>query len=287
MLKTFRNILPAGIFFLLPFFIVLLCNSFTGKTGSDTISQFFPQSAVYAQEEGGDAAPAPAANNNAADDEEGSAASNEPAPKGESYLVWFIGALGPVFAPLFAITSVIFVALAVMNWMSISRNQVMPQSFIDKFKEKLEASEFQEAYEVAKENDSQQAKILAAGLAKMQSGYEAAQQAMSDVAEEEIMNMEQKLGYLSLIAGIAPMLGLLGTVVGMVQSFQVIATSGTAPEASELAKGISTALITTEVGLFIAIPAMVIYEILRNKLAHIILELTVQTENLMARFNTK
>ncbi|MDR1964012.1 MAG: MotA/TolQ/ExbB proton channel family protein [Planctomycetaceae bacterium] len=204
----------------------------------------------------------------------------------DSYLFWYLKALGPLFAPAFAILSICFVMLVVMNWMSISRNNIMPQDMITAFKQQLDDQNFQEAYETAHLNESAQGKILAAGLAKMQSGYEAAQQSMSDVAEEEIMRIEQKLGWIAMIAGIAPMIGLLGTVFGMVDSFNVIARSGTAPQASELANGISTALITTQVGLLIAIPAMLVYEFLRNKLALLVLELTVQTENLMSRFKT-
>ncbi|MDR2755862.1 MAG: MotA/TolQ/ExbB proton channel family protein [Planctomycetaceae bacterium] len=204
----------------------------------------------------------------------------------DSYLFWYLKALGPLFAPAFAITSICFVMLVVMNWMSINRNNIMPQTMIDTFKQQLDEQNFQGAYETAHANDSPQGKILAAGLAKMQSGYEAAQQSMTDVAEEEIMRLEQKLGWIAMIAGIAPMLGLLGTVFGMVDSFNVIARSGTAPQASELAEGISTALITTQVGLLIAIPAMIVYEFLRNKLALLVLELTVQTENLMNRFKS-
>ncbi|MDR2440174.1 MAG: MotA/TolQ/ExbB proton channel family protein [Planctomycetaceae bacterium] len=203
----------------------------------------------------------------------------------DSYLFWYLKALG-LFAPVFAVTSICFVMLVVMNWMSINRNNIMPQTVIDTFKQQLDEQNFQEAYETAHTSDSPQGKILAAGLAKMQSGYEAAQQSMTDVAEEEIMRLEQKLGWIAMIAGIAPMLGLLGTVFGMVDSFNVIARSGTAPQASELAEGISTALITTQVGLLIAIPAMIIYEFLRNKLALLVLELTVQTENLMNRFKS-
>ncbi len=80
------------------------------------------------------------------------------------------------------------------------------------------------------------------------------------------------------------MIGLLGTVFGMVASFSVIAHSAAAPQASELAKGISTALVTTQMGLLIAIPAIIIYEFFRNKLALLVHEMTVQTETLMGRF---
>lgn len=214
------------------------------------------------------------------------APANEEAVQSESYLFWYIGALGPFFAPAFAITSILFVMFVVMNWMAISRNSMLPQSMVDVFQQQLNDQQYQEAYETAKASDSPQGKIVAAGLAKMSAGYEAAEKAMSDVAEEEIMRLEQRLGYIALIAGVAPMLGLLGTVFGMVDSFQEIALHGSAPQASELAAGIATALITTQVGLLIAIPAMIIYEYFRNKLALLVLEMTVLTENLMSRFKT-
>lgn len=208
-------------------------------------------------------------------------------PTRPSYLVWFITALGPVFAPAFALISVLFVMLAVMNWIAINRKNIAPPDMLEEFATQLEEKKFQEAYEIAKESESPLGKILAAGLAQMAAGYDSAKRAMSDVADEEVMRLEQRLGYIALIGGIAPMIGLLGTVVGMVQSFQVIAIQGTAPQASELAKGISTALITTEVGLFIAIPAMILYEIFRNKLALLVLELGIQVENQMGRFSQK
>ncbi|MDR2704460.1 MAG: MotA/TolQ/ExbB proton channel family protein [Planctomycetaceae bacterium] len=282
MRKLFLNCEPVPqIGFFLLFFVSLLFSSGLISIGSVSFV-----SSLAAQEETAE----DNAENNAEEKadvaEEDGVATEEKEVAQDSYLFWYLKALGPIFAPAFAVTSVCFVMLVVMNWMSINRNNIMPQAMIDIFKQQLDDQNFQEAYETAHASESPQGKILAAGLAKMQSGYEAAQQSMSDVAEEEIMRLEQKLGWIAMIAGIAPMLGLLGTVFGMVDSFNVIARSGTAPQASELAAGISTALITTQVGLLIAIPAMIVYEYLRNKLALLVLELTVQTENLMNRFKT-
>lgn len=250
----------------------------------------FLSGGLYAQdgdrpvEEPAAPAAAPAVAPASAAPEGASATPSDLEPVRPSYLVWFVTALGPIFAPAFAITSVLFVMFVVMNAIAITRKNIAPQEMIEEFKQKLEEKNFQEAYEIAKESETPLGRILAAGLARMSGGYDAASQTMTDVADEEVMRMEQKLGYLALIGTISPMLGLLGTVVGMVQSFQVIAIQGTAPQASELAKGISTALITTEVGLFIAIPAMIAYELFRNRLMLLVLELSVQTENLMSRF---
>jgi len=93
------------------------------------------------------------------------------------------------------------------------------------------------------------------------------------------------MSYMALIGTVSPMVGLLGTVQGMIASFSVIANSPTAPKPSELAKGISTALFTTLVGLFIAIPAIAAYNILRNRLQRLVLEVGILSESLMSRFS--
>ena len=208
----------------------------------------------------------------------------EPPLAGESYLVWYLTAMGPLFAPTFGFISIVFVTLAVMNFMVIQREKMMPQATMERFKQLLNEKKFQEAYEVMKASDSSLGKIISTGLARLSSGYDTAVQAMSVAAEEEIMRFEQRLGYIATIASISPLVGLLGTVFGMVDSFQVIARSGQTPQASQLAAGISLALVTTQVGLLIAIPALVVYEYLRNQLALLVLELSVQTDTLMARF---
>jgi len=87
-----------------------------------------------------------------------------------------------------------------------------------------------------------------------------------------------------LIGNLSPMIGLFGTVQGMISSFQVIATGGATPKPSDLAGGISTALFTTLVGLAVAIPAIAAYNILRNRVSRLLLEVGVESENLMSKF---
>ena len=98
------------------------------------------------------------------------------------------------------------------------------------------------------------------------------------------MSMEHKIGYLALIGSIAPMLGLLGTVQGMVMAFQVIANSSTSPKPAELADGVATALFTTLEGLVVAIPAIVFYSLYKNRLARFLMECGFVAENLMKNF---
>jgi biopolymer transport protein ExbB len=100
------------------------------------------------------------------------------------------------------------------------------------------------------------------------------------------MKLDHRLSYMALIGTISPMIGLFGTVHGMIASFQVIAQATTAPKPAELAAGISTALFTTLIGLFIAIPAIAAYNILRNRVARLVLEVGIISEGLMSRFQS-
>ena len=107
---------------------------------------------------------------------------------------------------------------------------------------------------------------------------------LQEAGEDENMALEHRLSYLALIGSVAPMCGLLGTVQGMITSFDKIATSAVSPKPSELAGGISTALVTTLLGLGIAIPAMVFYSILKNRIQRLVLEIGMVSEGLMSRF---
>ena len=204
-------------------------------------------------------------------------------PVRENLLTWYFYACGPFFGPIFILLSIVFVTLTIMNWLAISRNAIAPPDMIEQFQAQLESKKYQEAYELAKESDSLFGRIFAVGLVKMSDDFASAKQAMDDTAEEEVMRLEHRLSYLGTIASIAPMLGLLGTVGGMIKTFSVIALGGP-PQASDLADGISLALVTTQIGLMVAIPALVIFEVFKNRLTRFVLELNVQMENSLKLF---
>ena len=98
------------------------------------------------------------------------------------------------------------------------------------------------------------------------------------------MKLEHKISYVSLVGALAPMFGLLGTVDGMVGAFMVIAKSATAPKPSELAIGISQALITTLIGLWLAIPAIACFAMFKNWLQKLNGDIDGEAMRLMARF---
>ncbi len=247
-----------------------------------------PSMASAAQQEeqnpaapGGDA-PAPAAGAAAPVP----AAGDEAPPKSQNLLVFFWRALGPRYIIAFLLISFTFVAFLVMNILGLRRDAVCPKHLAEAFEANLNEKRFQEAFDLAKNDDSMLGQMLAAGMQNLQQGHDKSLEAMAQVGEDENMKLEHRLSFLSLVGSIAPMVGLLGTVDGMVQSFMVIAGSDTQPKPSKLAEGISMALITTLVGLVIAIPAIIAFNMLKNRLTRLVMETGHLATNMMARFET-
>jgi biopolymer transport protein ExbB len=243
---------------------------------------------LYAQDEAAEfgdpapaAAPAAAPDAGAADAGAGGAPA---APKEKNLLRWWIDALTWPYVIIFLAMSFVLVSLAVMNILAVRREAIIPQELVDGFDEKLNTKDFQGAYDLARADESLLGQVLSTGLAKLSGGYNKALEGMQEVGEEEAMKLEHRLSYMALIGNLAPMMGLLGTVQGMIASFDVIAKSTSSPKPSELAVGISTAMTTTLVGLMLAIPAIAAYNILRNRVARLLLEVGITGENLMSRF---
>jgi biopolymer transport protein ExbB len=212
------------------------------------------------------------------------AAENDDTPKRKNYLEFFFDALGIRYTLAFLVISFTFVAFLVMNLLGLRRDAVCPPHLAAAFEAQLNENKLQEAFDLAKSDDSMLGQMLAAGMQNIQHGYDKAVQAMSQVGEDENLKLEHRLSFLSLVGTIAPMVGLLGTVDGMVLSFMEIASSDTQPKPSKLADGISMALITTLVGLVLAIPAVIAFNLLKNRLTRLVMETGQQAGSLMSRF---
>jgi biopolymer transport protein ExbB len=205
----------------------------------------------------------------------------------ETALEWFFKALGWRYTIAFFVISFCLVALIVMNVLAARRDAVVPIDLVEGFEAHLNEKRYQEAYDMAKGDESFLGHVLAAGLAKLSVGYPQAIEAMQEVGEEETMKLEHRLSWVSLIGAVSPMVGLLGTVDGMCQAFIEIANTPITPDPQSLARKISTALVTTLVGLMLAIPAVVVYGWLRNRMQRLALEVGVLGEQLMSRFQKK
>jgi biopolymer transport protein ExbB len=247
----------------------LLPSSFLPWAAAVVPAIAWPEAAVAQEEDAGDAAA-----------EEGAE------PEGENMLVFYYKALGLRYVIVFLALSFGLVALLVMCFMQIRRAVLMPPGLSQAFEAHLESKEYQQAYELAKTDDSYLGHVLAAGMGKLQSGYGPAVEAMQAEEGEQAMKLEHKISYVSLVGALAPMFGLLGTVDGMVGAFMVIAKSATAPKPSELAIGISQALITTLIGLWLAIPAIACFALFKNWLQKLNSDVDGEAMRLMSRFQT-
>lgn len=219
------------------------------------------------------------------------AAGQQAAPAGDlpaqkTFLEWLIDASGPFGACVF-IESFIMVALIIMCLLQMRRSVFMPSEFLSEFEDKLTTHDYQGAYNRAKEDESLLARLIVVGMTKLQKGQDEALSAMGELGEDENMALEHRLSWLALIATTAPMFGLLGTVQGMVQAFDEIATSSTTPKPSELAEGIQLALVTTLEGLIVAIPAMIAYSLLRNHLIRLMFDIGHLAEDLVKRIQAR
>ena len=201
----------------------------------------------------------------------------------DNLLVYYIKALGVTFVIVFVALSFALVALLVMCFLQLRRTVLMPPDLIEGFETHLDKKEFQQAYELAKADDSYLGRVLSVGLVKLQVGRQQAFDAMRETQAEEAMQLEHKISYVSLIGALAPMFGLLGTVSGMVSAFTVIAQSATQPKHHELASGISQALVTTLIGLWIAIPAVACFSLFRNWLEQLNSDVDTEAVRLISK----
>ncbi|MCA9041425.1 MAG: MotA/TolQ/ExbB proton channel family protein [Planctomycetaceae bacterium] len=212
------------------------------------------------------------------------ATSGTTAPPQESYLSWMVRSSG-LFGLVLLLLSFVMVAVITMNALQVRRAILMPPDFIEEFEELLNGKKYQDAYALAREDESFLARVLAAGLSRINKGYSESVAAMQEAGEDEAMGLEHKLSYLALIGQVAPMIGLMGTVYGMINSFRVIASLTTQPKPYEIADGIATALFTTLEGLAVAIPAMIAYSLIHNNVQRYVLEVGMISEGFMSRFS--
>jgi len=198
-------------------------------------------------------------------------------------LMTLIGQSG-VIGIFILLLSFVGLALIIEHAVTIRRDKLLPQYFVVELEELFENEEYEEALQFCESEDNLLSRVVASGLSKVDLGYTAMEESMSEAAEESSMTLQQKISYVSLIAAIAPMLGLLGTVMGMMGAFATLAQKAGAASPGDLAGDISMALMTTIMGLIVAIPLMGAHHFFRNKVMRLDMEAGVIAGDLMQRF---
>ena len=203
----------------------------------------------------------------------------EPAKQGMTFL-GFIQA-GGVIGYIIMLLSLISVALMIEYAFSIRRPILMPPGFADEVLKLLTQGQANAALQKCQNDPSSLAQILYAGMSQYEFGWESIEKSAEEATAEQASRLYRKVEYLNVIGNIAPMIGLLGTVVGMVMAFQQMADSGGYGRATELAEGIYLALITTIQGLLVAIPCLAAYSLFTNRIATLIAETTFVAEQVL------
>jgi biopolymer transport protein ExbB len=201
----------------------------------------------------------------------------------ESFFKWMVRASGPIGVLIAAMS---FYLIALVVWMALRyrTSAALPRRLVREIQELLDQRRYSDAYSRAAADPSLFGRVLSAGVRKLSGGMAQAQRAMEMANEDATMEMEHRTTYLATVGTLGPMIGLVGTVYGMIMAFRVIATEGSSPQASQLAAGISTALFATLEGIAISIPAIYFYSFFRNRIARMSLEVAMAAEPLLEQF---
>ena len=190
---------------------------------------------------------------------------------------------GGIVGYLIVILSLIMLALIVDHILNIRRSTIMPPGLAEEVHEAIRGKDFEGAKKRCVENPGFLSRVLHAGLEEVGIGYSTIEKSMEDAAVEQSARLFRRIEYLSVIGTLAPMLGLMGTVWGMIQAFLEFEQKAN-PQVSELAPGIYRALITTLLGLGVAVPSLAAFAVFRNRIDELAAEASLLAEHVFADY---
>jgi len=201
----------------------------------------------------------------------------------ENIVFHMIKSVGWVFGPLLLSLSIILVALCVLLILDLRMQNAIPAGFVDEFTDTVNKRKFKEAFDLARNDPSFLGRVLTAGMGRLQYGIEDARETAMNALEAIKSDKDQKNNYTAVIASLGPMLGLVGTVYGMIESFMVLAGSTGTPNASALAEGISHALVVTLFGIGVSVPAIFFNAFFKNRITKITMDTAHIAEDLLTQ----
>ena len=221
------------------------------------------------------AAPAPANTGS-------SAGPKEDKTQSIGFLFWHIlTSLGWVFGIVLAVVSISLVALVVLLSMDLRMGAAIPPGFVEEFTETVNKRQFKQAYDLAKGDESFLGRVLTTGMSRLQYGIEDAREAAFNMVESVKSGKEQIVSYLAVIGTLGPLLGLVGTVWGMILAF--VALSDQQPSFGVLAGKISHALVVTLFGIGISVPAIFCHTFFKNRLTRISMDTANIADDLLTQ----
>ena len=188
--------------------------------------------------------------------------------------IWdFIEKGGLVMIPI-GLCSILVIAVVVERLVTLRRASIIPRPFVDGLTGALEKGDIDAAAALCEKDKSPIARIAAAGLKRVGRSDEQIEKGVAEAGLWEVRRLRKNVRVLQVIGAIAPLLGLLGTIFGMIQAFQTVATSADALGRTELlAKGIYEAMITTAAGLCVAIPSVIGFHWINGRIDGLVAEM--------------
>ena len=190
------------------------------------------------------------------------AAASEGGAHGDTFMDLFL--MGGAVSWLLLIASILIMAFAIEAVIKIRLGRLAPPAVYAQLKDAFVSGNYPQAVQICTANPCYLARIVQAGLQRLGRGRDAAEKAMGEVTAKEINDLKSNINYLSVIGVVSPMVGLTGTVIGMMKAFKTLGSSGAA-DPSKLSANISEVLFATAFGLFVAIPGFVLYYVFRNR----------------------
>jgi len=175
--------------------------------------------------------------------------------------------MGPII-----LASIVTAAIFLERLWTLQTKRVLPAELTEKVWRWVEQGQIQDKHIAALQQNSPLGKILAAGLANRNRDRVVIREAIEDTGRHVVHELDRFIGMVGTIASLSPLMGLLGTVFGMIRTFNAITTAGIGNPAS-LAGGIAEALITTAAGLTVAIPALLAYKYLRGRVQTLVVQM--------------
>ncbi len=199
-----------------------------------------------------------------------------------SYLSWIVHTSGWIGGVLL-LMSFFMVAKVIECLLEFRASIQIPKDLLEEWEQMIQARDIQAIYNSARESDCAVGTLVASGLSAASGGLAEAREAIDRTGETLTVHMERKISMLAVVGSLGPLIGLLGTLKGMISSFSVIARSDTQMKASEVAGGISEALLITFEGVTLSVPAIFFFAYFRNQIASLSIDAMNQAEVLMRR----
>jgi biopolymer transport protein ExbB len=178
---------------------------------------------------------------------------------------WQIFHEGGIVMWILLIASILIMAFTIEAFIKIRVGRLAPAAVLAQLKDAIVSGNYPLAYQVCVANPCYLGRIIQSGIERLGRGRDAVEQAVGDTTAKELNGIKANIQYLSVIGVVSPMVGLTGTVMGMIKAFETLGSSGAA-DPSKLAGNISEVLVATGAGLFVAIPGFILYYVFRNRI---------------------